>query len=156
QGILREHQQKIFEPFVRGRNTVGHGEASIGLGLTLVKQLTELHGGTVTVESAGADLGSEFIVRLPFVTPSQEQAVPAVPKPARAPRRARSVAIVEDNPSVAVTLQAALEQAGHTVQMFVDGSSALAAASVLKPDAFVIDIGLPGMDGYELARRLKR
>jgi CheY-like chemotaxis protein len=156
QGILREHQQKIFEPFVRGRNTVGHGEASVGLGLALVKQLTELHGGTVAVESAGADLGSEFTVRLPFVPPPQEQAEHAVPMPARAPRRARSVAIVEDNPSVAATLKAALEQAGHTVQVFADGPSALAAASTLKPDAFVIDIGLPGMDGYELADLLKR
>jgi PAS domain S-box-containing protein len=156
QGILREHQQKIFEPFVRERKAgFSHGEASVGLGLALVKQMTELHGGTVSVESAGADLGSEFTVRFPFVIPPQEQAVQAVPTHPRAPRRARSVAIVEDNPSVAVTLKAALEQAGHAVQVFADAPSALAAASVLKPDAFVIDIGLPGMDGYELADMLK-
>ena len=153
QGILPEDQQKIFDPFVRGPKTaLGYGEASIGLGLALVKKLTELHGGTVSVESAGAGLGSEFTVRLPLVTPPPAE----VPAPARESRRTQSIAIVEDNPSVAVALQAALEQAGHSVSLFADGPSTLAALSTLTPDVFLIDIGLPGMDGYELVAKLRQ
>jgi PAS domain S-box-containing protein len=158
QGIAPEHQQMIFEPFSRGPKTdLGYGEASVGLGLALVKQLTELHGGTIAVESKGAGLGSEFTVRLPLV------AVAAVhgtadkePTSAGMPRRQRSIVIVDDNPNVATALQAVLEQAGHTVHLFGDGPSALAGVSSLAPDAFLIDIGLPGMDGYELAAVLKQ
>jgi len=157
QGILPGNQHAIFEPFVRGRKTnLGYGEASIGLGLALVKQLTELHGGTISVDSAGAGLGSEFTVRLPFVVPSSSQAAVAAVKPTHATRRARSVVIVEDNPSVGAALKAALEQAGHLVHLFVDAPSALAGVSGLKPEAFIIDVGLPGMDGYELASALSQ
>jgi CheY-like chemotaxis protein len=156
QGVPREYQQKIFEAFARGpKSELGYGEASIGLGLALVKQLTELHGGTIAVESAGTGLGSEFTVRLPYVAPVG-QAAAEEPQLARAVRRARSVVIVEDNPSVGAALKAALEQAGHSVHLFTDGASALAATSSLTPDVFLIDIGLPGMDGYELAAALKR
>ena len=157
QGIPREYQQRIFDAFARGPKTeLGYGEASVGLGLALVKQLTELHGGTVSVESAGTGLGSEFTVRLPFVAPPPDQATAEEPKPRRVKRRCRSVVIVEDNPSVAAALQARLEQAGHVVSVFPDGPSALAGASDLTPDALVIDIGLPGIDGYELAAALRR
>jgi PAS domain S-box-containing protein len=155
QGVPREYQQKIFEAFARGpKSELGYGEASIGLGLALVKQLAELHGGTVGVGSAGTGLGSEFTVRLPYVAPVG-QAAAEEPQLARAVRRARSVVIVEDNPSVGMALKAALEQAGHSVYLFTDGPSTLVAVSSLKPDAFLIDIGLPGMDGYELAAALK-
>jgi PAS domain S-box-containing protein len=150
QGIPVEYQQKIFQPFERGRKTdLGYGEASVGLGLALVKQLTELHGGSVSVESGGAGRGSEFTVRLPLVAAPAE-----VPRPTPAFWRMRSIVIVEDNPSVGSTLQVALKQAGHSVQLFADGSSALASLSDLKPDVVLIDIGLPGMDGYELAAKL--
>jgi CheY-like chemotaxis protein len=153
QGIPIEYQKKIFEPFARGLKTeLGYGEASVGLGLALVKQLTELHGGTVSVESGGVGLGSEFTVRLPLVTASPVE----TPAPARASGRLRSVVVVEDNPSVAAALQVALELARHSVHVFADGPSTLAAVSTLKPDVLLIDVGLPGMDGYELAARLKQ
>jgi CheY-like chemotaxis protein len=155
QGILPEDQQKIFDPFVRGPKTaLGYGEASIGLGLALVKKLAELHGGTVSVESAGPGLGSEFTVRMPLVTPSPDEA----PEPERTSGRTRSIVVVEDNPSVGEALQTALELEGHSVQLFPDGPSTLAAISALepKPDVVLIDIGLPGMDGYELAAELKK
>src|SRR5262249_11577300 len=152
QGILPEDQQKIFDPFVRGPKTaLGYGEASIGLGLALVKKLTELHGGTVSVESRGPGLGSEFTVRLPLVTPSPDEE----PTPTATSGRTRSIVVVEDNPSVGEALQTALELEGHSVQLFQDGPSTLAAVSELKPDVVLIDIGLPGMDGYELAAKLK-
>jgi two-component system, chemotaxis family, CheB/CheR fusion protein len=121
-----------------------------------VKQLTELHGGTISVESRGTGLGSEFTVRLPFVAPPPLQSTAYGPTSVPVSHGPRLVVIVEDNPSVAMALQAVLEQAGHSVQLFTDGSSVLASVSSLTPDAFLIDIGLPGMDGYELAVRLKQ
>ena len=155
QGIPLEDQQRIFEPFARGQITqLSFGEASVGLGLALVKQLTELHGGIVSVESAGAGHGSAFTVRLPLVTPPSQPAVAEEPEPASTSRSLHCIVIVEDNPSVAATLAEAMEQAGHAVRVFADGPSVLAGVSGLKPDVFLIDIGLPGMDGYELATKL--
>jgi len=156
QGIAPEDQQTIFVPFARGRrHDESYGEASLGLGLPLTKQLTELHGGTIAVESGGVGLGSEFTVRLPLQAPPSDQQVELASKHAPSPRRAQSVVIVEDNPTVAETLMIALERAGHSVHSFADGSSALAGMSGLNPDAVLIDIGLPGMDGYEVATKLK-
>jgi signal transduction histidine kinase len=155
-GVLPEFQEKIFQPFFRGTTTdLGYGEASLGLGLALTKHLTELHGGTLVVASGGADQGSEFVVRLPLVAPPSDQQ--ATPESTLAPtaRRPYSVVIVEDNPSVGEALMIALEQAGHVVHLFADGPSALAGLSALSPDAFLIDIGLPGMDGYEVAAKLR-
>jgi CheY-like chemotaxis protein len=157
QGILPEDREEIFKPFGRARKREpGYGEASLGLGLALVKQVAELHGGTISVESGGANLGSKFTVRLPLVAPTSVQALAEEPNPGCSSSRARSIVIVEDNPSVATTLKIALEQAGHSVQVFWDGPSTLAGVSELKTDALLIDIGLPGMDGYELAANLKR
>jgi PAS domain S-box-containing protein len=156
QGIPVEYQQKIFEPFERGRKTaLGYGEASVGLGLALVKHLTQLHGGTISVDSAGDGLGSQFTLRLPFLAPPSAAAVAEVPSDHVA-AHPRSIVIVEDNPSVGTTLRVALQQTGHSVVLFADGPSALAGVAGLKPDALLIDIGLPGMDGYDLAARLRQ
>ena len=114
-----------------------------------------LGGGVGIVMGGGVGLGSEFMVRLPLVAPRPVQAVAEEPTAAGTSSRARSIVIVEDNPNVATALQVALEQAGHSVQLSADGPSTLAAAPTLKPDALLIDIGLPGMDGYELAAQLK-
>lgn len=157
QGVLPESTQAIFEPFTSGNNARdSYGEASLGIGLALVKQLVELHGGRISVESGGAGMGSEFIVRLPLITPRSSQATASEPKSTPATKRALSIVIVEDNPVVATSMKMALEQAGHRVHVFSDGPSTLAGVDGLKPDAFVLDIGLPGMDGYELAARLRR
>jgi CheY-like chemotaxis protein len=94
-------------------------------------------------------------MRLPLVAPPWPPAVAEEPEPTSASRSPHCIVIVEDNPSVAAALAEAIEQAGHTVHVFGDGPSVLAGVSGLKPDVFLIDIGLPGMDGYELATKLK-
>jgi PAS domain S-box-containing protein len=154
-GIPPDMRQRIFEPFTRGVTASdSHGEASLGIGLTLAKQLAELHGGTISVESGGPGMGSEFTVRLPFVAPPSDQ--PELVNSRSAPHyHTRSIVVVEDNPAVAKAMEFALKKAGHKVHTFPDGPSALAGVSELKPDAVVLDIGLPGMDGYELATKLK-
>ncbi|HET7213103.1 MAG TPA: hybrid sensor histidine kinase/response regulator, partial [Terriglobia bacterium] len=156
-GISSDSIGAIFEPFTRGPNMRdSYGEASLGIGLALVKQLVELHGGTVSAESGGAGKGSVFTVRLPLIRPQSRQAAGPEPRLTQGTERASSIIIVEDNPIVAKSMKIALEQAGHRVHVFPDGPRALAGAAGLKPDAVVLDIGLPGMDGYEVAARLKR
>lgn len=157
QGILPESTARIFEPFTRGPNARdSYGEASLGIGLALVKQLVELHGGSISVESGGAGLGSQFTLRLPLIAPQPLQAAVSEPTSKAASEQAWSIAIVEDNPIVATSMKMALEQAGHRVRVFSDGARALEGIRGLKLDAIVLDIGLPGMDGYELAAKLRR
>jgi PAS domain S-box-containing protein len=155
-GIPLEMQQKIFEPFTRiGPLSDSRGEASLGIGLALVKRLVELHGGRISVESGGLGTGSEFLVRLPLEPALADQPFAPETKPAPSLRRSRSIVLVEDNSDVASTMMVALKQAGYQVTLFADAFSALTGLSDLKPDAILLDIGLPGMDGYELARKLK-
>jgi CheY-like chemotaxis protein len=155
-GIPLEMQKKIFEPFTRLETAGQSSEAGLGIGLALVKQLVELHGGTVSVESVGPGKGSEFTVRLPLVEapPLPRAAGKQAPEPQL--RRALSIVVVEDNADVAQTLSLTLEQAGHRVTMFADGPSALSGLSDLKPDAVLLDIGLPGIDGYEVAAKMRK
>jgi len=156
-GIPREMLQKIFEPFTRvGPLSDSRGEASLGIGLALVKRLVELHGGRISVESSGPGTGSEFLVRLPMQPTLSDQPPAPETKPAFTLRRSRSIVLVEDNSDVAGTIVVALKQAGYRVTLFADAFSALAGLSDLQPHAILLDIGLPGMDGYELAAKLRK
>lgn len=156
-GIPAEMLLKIFEPFTRVEPlSDSRGEASLGIGLTLVKRLVELHGGTVAVESGGSGKGSEFSVRLPIEPVRPNQLSDRETKPALTGRRAHSIVFVEDNSDVARPIVVALEQSGCHVTLFADAFSTLAGVSDLKPQAILLDIGLPGMDGYELAAKLKK
>jgi len=149
--------QKIFEPFTRvGPLSDSRGEASLGIGLALVKRLVELHGGRISVESSGPGTGSEFLVRLPMQPTLSDQPPAPETKPAFTLRRSRSIVLVEDNSDVAGTIVVALKQAGYRVTLFADAFSALAGLSDLQPHAILLDIGLPGMDGYELAAKLRK
>jgi CheY-like chemotaxis protein/two-component sensor histidine kinase len=155
-GIPWGMKQMIFEPFTRTEKAGESAVAGVGVGLALVKHLVELHGGEVFAESGGPGAGSEFVVRLPLVEPP-----PATPGGRRAgsardSRSPLSVAVVEDNPDVAQSLAILLERAGHRVTVFEDGPSALSGLARLKPAAVVLDIGLPGLDGYELAAGLRK
>jgi signal transduction histidine kinase len=154
-GIPPELLPRIFELFIQGARTFDRAQGGLGLGLPIVKNLVELHGGTVEAMSTlGA--GSEFVVRLPAAEPSSRDARTPMPQsaPARAERRMK-VLVVDDNTDAAAMLLEVLSASGYAVQTAHDGPSALALATRFSPDVAVLDIGLPVMDGYELGGRLK-
>ena len=143
---------RIFEPFVQSEQTGERRQGGLGLGLALVKGLTDLHGGSVEATSPGLGQGSAFTLRLPL---SRQAAGDLSPKPApRAPITHR-ILIVEDHPDVAEGCALLLRLLGQRVDIAPDGPSALAAIDRLRPDLILLDLGLPGMDGYEVARRLR-
>jgi len=159
-GISPEVIPRIFDLYFQGEPPHGPESTGLGLGLHLVRRLTEMHGGTVAANSPGLGQGAEFIVRLPLApaAPSQEHAAPTGgdgTSPARGRSPKRKVLIVDDNPDLAEAAALFLQANGHEVRTAQDGASALRLVKDFQPDAAVVDIGLPGMDGYELARRLR-
>jgi CheY-like chemotaxis protein len=143
----------FLELFVQGERPLDRADGGLGIGLTLVKALVELHGGSVTAASEGPGRGATFTVRLPSIVPSSDGRAAA--RPARAPVVPRRVLIVEDNADAREMLGTALASAGHEVCEADTGAAALDAAASFRPDVGLIDIGLPGVDGYEVARRLR-
>jgi len=151
-GIAREMLARIFGLFVQGEDTLDRARGGLGIGLTLVRTLVELHGGTVTAESPGPGLGSVFTVRLPRI----ELPLKGDGGPARPPAIRRRVLIVEDNDDVRQMLKILLEHEGHEVFEAVDGTEGVRAVSRLRPDLALVDLGLPILDGYEVARFIRR
>jgi PAS domain S-box-containing protein len=146
----------IFDLFAQGERSPDRAQGGLGLGLSLVKQLTALHGGEITASSQGLGKGSTFALVLPLAASQQEQAAIDEPKAARGEQgHARNVMIVDDNADAAWGLAALLGVDGHVVSVLGDAASALSSPRREHIDAFVLDIGLPEMDGYELARRLR-
>jgi PAS domain S-box-containing protein len=152
-GMEPDLLERAFEPFVQGERTLGRTDGGLGLGLALVKGLTELHGGSVRAESAGPGLGSEIVVRLPLVEAGATERAGAAP--ARRPRVSRRVLVVDDNEDAATSLAELIELFGHSAQVANDGPTALARARANPPDVVFCDIGLPGMSGYEVVRALR-
>ena len=157
-GIAPDSLDRVFELFAQvGSGTDGgHG---LGIGLFLVRNVIEMHGGRVTAASAGAGQGSCFTIALPPDTLEGRLPAPAAGSagaPAPPPDSARRFLVVDDNADAAVTLAMLLEMLGHTVSVAHSGEEALAAVGDFEPDIVVLDIGMPGMDGYEVARRLKQ
>lgn len=142
--------ERIFEPFERAQQQIARQQGGLGLGLALVKGLTELHGGSVSAHSAGLGCGSEFVVELPLALHSVAEAVAE-----SAPLPSRLVLIIEDNADNSDTLAQVLELGGHRARVARTGKSGIALAQDLKPDVVLCDIGLPDMDGYEVARVLR-
>lgn len=153
-GLELDEQLHIFELFAQIDASIERSQGGLGIGLTLVRRLVELHGGTVAVHSAGRDQGSEFIVRLPTV----DEPMPAAPEPpaAAAAVPARRVLVVDDNVDAAHSLATWLELGGHEVRMAHDGAKALEMATADQPEVVVLDIGLPVLNGFDVARRLRQ
>ena len=151
-GIEPEKLDSIFELFAQVSHS-GTGPASgLGVGLTLVKRLLEMHGGSVQARSEGLARGSEFEVRLPLLAENVRPAEPQKP-PGQAGRK--RLLLVEDNPDIGETLRDLLQLLGHRVELAADGLRGVQLALAIRPDVALVDIGLPGIDGYEVARRLR-
>jgi two-component system CheB/CheR fusion protein len=152
-GIPREMLPRVFDLFTQVNPQIDRTKGGLGIGLTVVRRLTEMHGGTVSATSDGLGQGSEFTVRLPR---SYEDAaeISRTSSPTHVPPGLR-VLVVEDNVDMARSLALLLKKAGCETQMVHDGAAALEAASSFSPQVILLDIGLPGLDGYEVARRLR-
>jgi signal transduction histidine kinase/CheY-like chemotaxis protein len=152
-GMAPGEVERMFEPFAQADHAPGRGKGGLGLGLALVRALVELHGGTVRGRSDGLGRGSEFVVTLPRAV-----AEPAAARPggSAAGRARRVVLVIEDNPDVGRSVADLLELDGHCVRVARDGRGGLALAHELRPDVVLCDIGLPDLDGYEVARALRR
>ncbi|HEY3516245.1 MAG TPA: ATP-binding protein, partial [Gammaproteobacteria bacterium] len=152
-GIEPRHLGAVFDLFVQGHDQARARGAGLGLGLSLVKRLVELHGGSGVARSEGAGQGAEFIVRLPLAVAALAEA--DAKKAATTSSGARRVLVVDDNRDAAGSLAMLVGALGHDVREAYSGASALEAVPSFKPDLIVLDVGLPDMDGYETARRIR-
>jgi signal transduction histidine kinase len=152
-GIDPELLPRIFDLFTQGARPIDRGEGGLGIGLTLVKRLVELHGGTVTAFSDGRDRGTLMTVRLPAV--ARREAASPPPERTMVAAGTRRVLVVDDNADAAETLAEILRNLGFVVATAPDGPTALDLAKAFDPQICVLDIGLPVMDGYELAQRMR-
>ncbi|MET0385880.1 MAG: ATP-binding protein [Polyangiales bacterium] len=153
-GIPQDRLEDVFVMFSQVTGTLDPGEGGLGIGLALVRRLVEMHGGTVTATSAGVGRGSTFQVRLPLAAARTVTSAPTEQSAALTPRGMR-ILIVDDNDDAAELLALTLEHAGHHTSVEHDGPAAIARANVCLPEIVFLDIGLPGMSGYEVARQLR-
>lgn len=153
-GMTADLLERIFDLFVQGERSLARTEGGLGIGLTLVKRLVELHGGSIQAASDGPNRGSRFTIRLPSAaSPLSEHA--AISRTGTTRAAGHRIVVIEDNPDVRDMLTVYLEIDGHRVYQAADGSSGFDVAIEAEPDVALIDIGLPGMDGCELAQRLR-
>ena len=156
-GIPPESRSAIFELFAQAERTLDRSQGGLGIGLTLVKRLVEMQGGSVSAHSEGADCGSEFTVRLPVAASAAQSDTVAGggERSQRSDLRERRVLVVDDNRDAAESMALLLRMEGHDVQVAYDGQAAIDAVETMHPDAVLLDIGLPGLDGYEVAERVR-
>ncbi len=153
-GIAAEMLPRIFDLFIQVEGSLDRSQGGLGIGLTLVQKLVSMHGGTISVSSDGPGQGSEFLIRLPAI--DRPSLAPASPPSPSSPRSAsRKVLVVDDNADSARGLARFLKLSGHDVAVAHDGPSAIEVACGFSPEVILLDIGLPGMDGYEVASRLR-
>ncbi|HUQ74050.1 MAG TPA: ATP-binding protein, partial [Burkholderiales bacterium] len=153
-GIPADMLSRVFEMFTQGDGSLEKVHGGLGIGLTIVKRLVELHGGTVHARSDGPGRGSEFIVRLPVLEPGTARR-PAAPSAARAEQVARRILIVDDNADAAASLAMLLKVLGNEVHTAVDGLAGLEAAERLRPDIVLLDLGMPRMNGYDACKAIR-
>jgi signal transduction histidine kinase/DNA-binding response OmpR family regulator len=155
-GIAPDMLDRIFDLFVQEPQSIDRSRGGLGLGLTIVRNLVRLHGGTVSAYSDGPGTGSEFVLEFPLLdSSSRGEALQPAARRTPPALTARRVLVVDDNSDAATTLKVGLEAIGHVVVTAPDGPTALELARMFRPEVAFLDIGLPVMDGYELARRLR-
>jgi CheY-like chemotaxis protein len=155
-GIAPEMLPKIFNLFIQADNSLARSRGGLGIGLNVVKRIVELHGGRVESSSPGLGQGSEFVVRLPVSkAPSPTTVGKPSGKPEHVPTIKRRILVVDDNVDAAVTTTALLQAWGHEVQAAYSGEAALEKVRSFRPEIILLDIGMPGMTGYDVARRLR-
>lgn len=159
-GIDATHLSRIFEPFVQGPTTLARSEGGLGIGLTIARRMVELHDGEITASSAGLGKGTEFCVTLPMVSAPLEASPPAPaldgPLTRHAPPHRLDVLVIEDDEDAAELLRALFAAVGHRTRVARDGVTGLAEVLAHPPDVAFIDIGLPRMSGYDVARSIRR
>jgi PAS domain S-box-containing protein len=155
-GIAPQMLENVFDLFAQGERTIDRAEGGLGIGLTLARRIVALHGGTIVARSAGTGKGAEFVVRLPRLNLEHTQGQAPAPEfelPSGALKR--SILVVDDNADAANSMAMLLRMVGHDVDIEHDGPAALRHIAAKTPDVLLLDIGLPGMSGYEVARRLR-
>jgi signal transduction histidine kinase/DNA-binding response OmpR family regulator len=156
-GIAPDLLPRVFDLFTQADRSLDRSQGGLGIGLTLARRLIDLHGGSITASSPGVGHGSEFAVRLPITLEAQLAEPPDEDAPdSTGDGSPRHVLVVDDNADAARILARLLELQGHRVEVAHDGPAALSLAQARPPDVILLDIGLPGMDGYEVARRLRQ
>ena len=154
-GIAPEMLPRVFDLFAQADRALVRSEGGLGIGLTLVRNLVERHGGSVSAHSAGLGQGSEFVVRLPTLAKTGSREAARSPRSSLPVSARRSILVVDDHRDAALTLARVLELWGHEVRVAHGGPEAIAAFAARPPDLVLLDIGLPGMDGYQVAARLR-
>lgn len=152
-GISAADLPRVFDMFMQGQPTPDHFNSGLGIGLSLTRTLVEMHGGTITATSPGPHLGSQFTVRLPLVQAAETG--PAQPAPQLALGDTIRILVVDDNEDAADSLAELLHILGSDVTVAYDGVTALQKMDALRPDVVILDLGMPGMDGYETARCIR-
>jgi two-component system CheB/CheR fusion protein len=159
-GIAPELLPHVFDGFMQADRSLARTHGGLGIGLTLVRSLVQLHGGAVEARSAGIGKGSSFVVMLPLSdqveAAAQKRPTPVPSSGTKTPTRSRRVLLVDDNEDSARSLELLLGLAGHDVRVAHAGGPALGIAREFQPEVILLDIGLPGMDGYTVARRLRQ
>jgi CheY-like chemotaxis protein/anti-sigma regulatory factor (Ser/Thr protein kinase) len=151
-GIAPELLPRVFDPFVQSEQSLDRSSGGLGIGLTLVRRIVEQHGGSVEARSDGVGSGTEMIVSLHRLAAPQRTLAATIDTPSR---NARRILVVEDNDDAREAVRLLLETAGHEVHEANDGRAGLQAALETTPDVAIVDLGLPGIDGFELAKRLR-
>ncbi len=154
-GIAADLMPQVFDLFTQGERALDRSEGGLGIGLTLAQRLVKLHGGSIEAMSEGPGQGSEFVVRLPLAAVQATSSMISRRSAERQPAGSRRVLVVDDNRDAAESLETLLELWGHEARSAQDGPEALSLAAEFQPEIVLLDIGLPGMDGYEVARRMR-
>jgi signal transduction histidine kinase/CheY-like chemotaxis protein len=154
-GIEPHMLQRVFEMFSQGSSALDRVERGLGVGLAVVKGLVELHGGNVEARSEGLGRGSEFIVRIPVAGPAKTKALRSITDHADSRQEPRRIVIADDNPDAVASLKTLLELDGHEVLAARDGEQAFEIAAATQPEVMLLDIGMPKMNGYEVAKKVR-